>query len=103
MQQCLKYNCGTIQLEDLQGISKEQAFLKNWTYFDLQEKIKNQANQYGIKVVKIDPSYTSQRCSECGYIHKNNRQNQSTFECQQCSFKVPCRLQCCQKHFCVQY
>lgn len=88
VQQCLKYNCGTIQLEDLQGISKEQTFLKKWTYFDLQEKIKNQANQYGIKVVKIDPSYTSQRCSECGYIHKNNRQDQSTFECQQCSFKV---------------
>ena len=38
-------------------------------------------------MVKIDPSYTSQRCSECGYI-QNNRQNQSTFECQQCSFKV---------------
>ncbi|MDG0912483.1 transposase [Bacillus paranthracis] len=88
VQQCLKYNCGTIQLEDLKGISKEQTFLKNWTYFDLQEKIKNQANQYEVKVVKIDPFYTSQRCSECGYIHKNNRQDQSTFECQQCSFKV---------------
>ncbi|WP_219375153.1 RNA-guided endonuclease TnpB family protein [Bacillus mycoides] len=88
VQQCLKYKCGCIQLENLQGISKEQTFLKNWTYFDLQEKIENQANQYGIKVVKIAPSYTSQRCSECGYIHKNNRQDQSTFECQQCNLKV---------------
>ncbi|WP_258034748.1 transposase [Bacillus thuringiensis] len=39
-------------------------------------------------MVKIDSSYTSQRCSECRYIHKNNRQGQFTFECQQCSFKV---------------
>ncbi|PIE92697.1 transposase [Bacillus fungorum] len=88
VQQCLKYNCGTIQLENLQGISKEQTFLKNWTYFDLQEKIKQQAHQYGMKVVTIDPSYTSKRCSECGYIHKNNRKSQSTFECQQCNLKV---------------
>lgn len=49
VQQCLKYNCGTIQLEDLQGISKEQAFLKNWTYFDLQEKSRIRQINMGLK------------------------------------------------------
>lgn len=83
----VKNNCGTIQMEDLSGISSDDAFLKQWSYFDLQQKITNKAAEYGIEVVKINPEYTSQRCSKCGFIHKNNRPTQSKFECLQCGFK----------------
>ena len=83
----VKNNCGTIQMENLSGISSDDAFLKQWSYFDLQQKITNKAAEYGIEVIKINPEYTSQRCSKCGFIHKDNRPTQSKFECLQCGFK----------------
>lgn len=82
----VKKNCGTIQMEDLSGISSDDAFLKQWSYFDLQQKITNKAAEYGIEVIKINPEYTSQRCSKCGFIHKDNRHTQSKFKCLQCGF-----------------
>jgi putative transposase len=84
----VKHNCGTIQMEDLEGISKDNLFLKNWSYYDLQQKIEYKAKEKGIQVVKIDPQYTSQRCNKCGYIDKENRENQSTFVCKECEFKT---------------
>ena len=84
----VKNNCGTIQMEDLTGINKDNVFLKNWSYFDLQTKIEYKAKEKGINVVKISPKYTSQRCSKCGHIEKENRLEQKTFECKSCGFKT---------------
>lgn len=83
-----KNNCGTIQMEDLKGISADSTFLKNWTYYDLQQKITYKAEEVGITVKLIDPRYTSQRCNKCGYVDKDNRPEQAVFECKQCGFKV---------------
>ena len=33
---------------------------------------------------KIDPKYTSQKCSKCGHTHKENRKSQSKFVCVKC-------------------
>ena len=38
------------------------------------------------KVVEINPKYTSQTCSRCGYVHKENRKSQSAFECISCNY-----------------
>lgn len=84
----IKNRCGIIQMEDLTGITAEaDRFLKNWSYFDLQTKIENKAKEAGIEVIYIKPRYTSQRCSKCGFIHKDNRPTQSDFLCQKCGFK----------------
>lgn len=83
-----KNRCGVIQMEDLSGISKDSTFLKNWPYFDLQTKIEYKAAEKGIKVVKVNPKYTSQRCSKCGYIDKENRESQSEFVCKRCGFRT---------------
>ena len=83
-----KNQCGVIQMEDLSGISKDSTFLRNWTYFDLQKKIEYKAAEKGIKVVKVNPKYTSQRCSKCGYIDKENRESQSEFVCKRCRFRA---------------
>ena len=37
-------------------------------------------------VVYVNPSYTSQRCSECGYTGKENRESQAVFRCRDCGF-----------------
>jgi len=84
----LKYNCKTIQMEKLEGINKNSVFLKNWTYYDLQQKIEYKARECGIEIKYINPKYTSQRCSKCGYIHSDNRENQETFHCKSCGFKT---------------
>jgi IS605 OrfB family transposase len=81
-------NCGTIQMEKLDGISKDSVFLKNWSYYDLQNKIKYKAEQKGINVIFINPKFTSQRCSKCGYIDKENRPTQELFLCKKCGFKT---------------
>lgn len=88
----VKYNCGMVQMEDLSGFSGEQSerFLKNWSYFDLQTKIKYKAEELGIKFNLINPQYTSKRCSKCGNIHEDNRdckKNQAKFECTVCGHK----------------
>lgn len=81
----VKMNCGVIQMEDLTGISKENKFLKHWTYYDLQTKIERKAELAGITVHKIYPAYTSKRCSCCGYIHPENRKTGSEkFTCLRC-------------------
>lgn len=35
-------------------------------------------------VFKVSPQHTSQECSDCGHIHKDNRPEQSLFVCQMC-------------------
>src|SRR5699024_4341098 len=83
----VKHGCGTIQLEDLTGINERSLFLKSWSYYDLQTKITYKAKENGIKVVKVSPKYTSQRCHKCGVIDAENRTAQERFECVTCGHK----------------
>ena len=51
-----------------------------WGLFD-------QCIGYKAKVIKVDPKYTSQKCSECGHVEKENRVSQSKFKCRLCGFE----------------
>ncbi|MEU1408553.1 zinc ribbon domain-containing protein [Streptomyces sp. NPDC005728] len=31
--------------------------------------------------MKVNPAYTSQRCSACGFVTENNRESQAVFRC----------------------
>lgn len=87
----IQHQCGTIQMEDLSGIKEDTGFprvLQHWTYYDLQRKIEAKAKEHGINIIKVDPSYTSQRCSKCGNIDRNNRKSQAQFCCTKCGFKA---------------
>lgn len=86
---CLQNNCGFINLEKLEGIARDEKskfILRNWSYFQLCSFIKYKAAKHGIAVREIDPKFTSQRCSKCGSIHKNNRVDRDTFVCMSCGF-----------------
>ena len=88
----VKNNCGTIQMENLSGFSEQQTekFLKNWSYHDLQNKVKYKCEENGINFVLIDPKYTSKRCSKCGCIDHANRDcktNQAKFKCVKCGYE----------------
>ena len=90
----LKNNCGVIQMENLSGIAdgeKKATFLGDWTFYDLQQKIKYKADEVGIKVIFIKPNHTSARCSNCGFIHDNKlkdiwRPETKQFKCMKCDY-----------------
>lgn len=85
----VKNNCGVIQMEDLEKVTENaDKFLKNWSYYDLQTMIEHKAAEKGIKVIKVSPKFTSQRCSKCGHISKDNRKTQANFKCTCCGFKA---------------
>lgn len=84
-----KNNCGIIQMEDLSGATAnvKEKFLKDWSYYDLQQKIEYKAKEKGIVVIKVNPKYTSKRCNKCGNIHSDNRNckdDQAKFKCIVC-------------------
>lgn len=86
----LKYNASVIKLENLEGINREarrNLFLRDWPYFQLQEMIIYKTKKYGIKVIKVNPSYTSQTCSVCGNLEEGQRISQSEFVCKKCGYQ----------------
>lgn len=82
-------NVSTYVLEDLKGIrdrrkgKKLNSWLSNWSYFQLQALLEYKCKYNGINVVYIDQKYTSQKCSVCDNIDKNNR-NKQYFTCTVC-------------------
>lgn len=52
----------------------------------LIQKLSYKAEMQNVIIRTIHPAYTSQRCSQCGFIHKDNRKTQSVFLCGKCSY-----------------
>jgi transposase len=38
------------------------------------------------RVQKINPAFTSQRCSACGHVDRNSREGQAVFRCTACGY-----------------
>lgn len=83
-------------LEDLTGIrestekvrKKDRYVQVSWAYYDLEKKIEYKAALKGDVVIKVDRSYTSQRCPKCGHTDKHNRNRKKhLFCCRNCGYK----------------
>ncbi|PYB67453.1 hypothetical protein DMB44_09140, partial [Thermoplasma sp. Kam2015] len=61
--------------------------LGSWSPAELQKFIGYKAEDAGKMVVYVNPKYTSQKCSKCGYVNKNNRHG-SVFKCLNCGFEL---------------
>jgi len=46
--------------------------------------IEYKAKLSGVPMVPVDPAYTSQRCSVCGFVHEDNGKTQASFVCLSC-------------------
>ncbi|MCS6876643.1 MAG: zinc ribbon domain-containing protein, partial [Aquificaceae bacterium] len=55
---------------------------------EIKRKLRELQEEYGIEVVYVNPAYTSQTCSNCGYVHRENRKSRSEFECKCCGRKL---------------
>lgn len=83
-----KYKCEYIHLEKLTKDGFSNTILRNWSYYELQNMIKYKSERDNIKVRYVDPSYTSQTCSKCGHVDKENRKTQEKFKCTNCGFEL---------------
>ena len=93
----MPYNC--IVLENIRGLKQHSKKKKkvskkirrkfgNWSYYQLEQFIIQRSEKLGKTVLFVNPRYTSQRCSQCGYIAKKNRSSQSVFLCNECFFEL---------------
>lgn len=83
-------NSMMIALEDLYAIRertnkklrKSQRGLHNtWSFYQLRQFVEYKAARVGVKVVLVNPRYTSQTCSVCLHIGQRNREK---FSCANC-------------------
>ena len=80
--------CEFINLEHLTKNGFEDTILSSWSYYELQNMIEYKAEREGIKVRYVDPAYTSQTCSKCGHVDKENRPTQAKFKCVNCGLEL---------------
>jgi IS605 OrfB family transposase len=78
-----------INIEDIKDLRKgkrNNRFMSSWTYTEVFDKLESYCESHGVLVNKVDPVYTSQRCSVCGWTQKSNR-NGKKFKCKSCGHK----------------
>jgi IS605 OrfB family transposase len=77
-------------IEDLKSVKSNKKYYNNkiqrWSYPKTINKLERICDEYGINMVKVSPSYTSQTCSACGHIDKDNRKGE-TFHCLVCGYE----------------
>jgi IS605 OrfB family transposase len=87
----------TIVLENLTDIRKRMKARRRtktkrrmhcWSFAQLKGFIGYKAEERGCMVVAVDPRHTSQRCSCCGHVARNNRRSQSVFKCRKCNYHL---------------
>ena len=80
---CISNDVNVLGLEKLSGshLANKRFRRYNWAFKDLIDKIKYKASNAGLKVISVNPAYTSQTCSKCGLKEKSNRRSQSLYEC----------------------
>ena len=73
--QALISGCDVIAMEKLTNIRKRikagkrvRARLHRWAWAQLQEFVTYKSESAGLKVIFVNPAYTSQMCAECGNI-----------------------------------
>ena len=87
----------TNALEDLKGIRarvrvrgrEQRARHSNWAFGQLRLFVAYKAQRAGVRVVTVDPRYTSQGCSACGHTERANRRSQAQFCCVVCGHTSP--------------
>ncbi|MCH2247285.1 MULTISPECIES: RNA-guided endonuclease InsQ/TnpB family protein [Crocosphaera] len=66
--------------------------IRDCSWGNLTEKIESVAAKFGSICVDVNPKFTSQKCSHCGHIEKENR-NKERFLCLNCGFLADADIQ----------
>lgn len=86
-------NINTVIIESLNfdkpELSKKlNRIIKNFGLKFFINKLKELSLIKGFKIEELNPAYSSQECSDCGYVDKNNRKTQSKFKCLCCGKEI---------------
>jgi len=87
-------NIGEVRIERIKNLRrkrKSSRMLSHWTYTDIFGKLESLCEEHGVHVKHVTPTYTSQRCSKCGWTRKTNRKGKQ-FKCKSCSFEIDADL-----------
>ena len=89
-----------VALEDLTGIrertnqqprsKKERRLSNSWAFFQLRQFLIYKAIKHGVKILFIEPRYTSQMCHKCNHIHPVQGEcyrSGKKFACGHCGWK----------------
>jgi IS605 OrfB family transposase len=97
VEEARQHDCSYIAVEDLTDIrdrinahkTQLKRQMHSWAFRELQEQIEYKAADYGIRVVSVDPAYSSQTCSRCDHQSSTNRDSETGwFACTECGYKV---------------
>ena len=91
---CYDKGVSEIVIGDLNGIrnnnsrgKKANSMVHNfWSHRYLTQRIKEKAEEYGIRVIEVDESYTSSVCPRCG--SKNAVKRKRLFRCLDCGLEA---------------
>jgi IS605 OrfB family transposase len=87
----------TIVLENLTDIRKRTNIRKqtktsrrvhSWSFAQITSFVAYKAEGRGCTVARVDPRHTSQTCSCCGHVARNNRRSRGRFVCRVCGFEL---------------
>jgi len=70
---------------------KSSRFMSHWNYTKIFDKLKDKCELSGVQITTVSPTYTSQRCSQCGWVRKTNRKGEQ-FKCTSCGFAADADL-----------
>lgn len=85
---CLKQGCGTLHIEDLAALRRDDAESEfrrlMWVPSKIASMLEYKCKDAGITLVMVNPRNSSRRCANCGHTAKENRRSQRDFVCQKC-------------------
>jgi IS605 OrfB family transposase len=87
-------NVKHVKLENIKNLRKGRKTnrrLSHWTYTDIFDKVESKCLELGVQVTRISPTYTSKRCSECGWTRRSNRKG-GLFKCGHCGYTTDADL-----------
>lgn len=70
---------------------RRSRYLDAFVYREFFGSLRNTAERRGVLVEEVNPAYTSQRCSRCGWTRKGNRRGRR-FDCGACGFAADADL-----------
>jgi IS605 OrfB family transposase len=87
-------NVKEVKLENIRNMRKGRRTnrrLSHWTYTDIFSKLESKCEELGVQVTYISPTYTSKRCSDCGWTRRSNRMGKE-FKCTSCGYTTDADL-----------
>ena len=74
------------RIKGLRNNHKTSRKLSHFTYTEIFNKLEDLCMTNGVQIEYINPTYTSQRCSACGWVRSKNRKGKQ-FKCSSCGYE----------------